>query len=185
MSVRGTGWPRWIAVVGLATVVVLGFCVFRAVSAGKPEVTTDPVESGALHVHDVRAPRSAAQGQAFIDHASSDPAAALAVCTASRAAELAITTSFVDPSLTVDTVYATEFGGLTYYGTNVFRADGVRESSADVWVTDGSDEGLAAVSASARVLSDLPDARNKYGVSAGGGPVLRVQGCSIAHLLSG
>jgi len=175
--------PRWPKVAGWASAALFGLCVLGTIFSGDRATDTDSV-TGILASHDALPPRRDAGAQAFVDLASSDPAAALAQCTVSRAAKTAITASFPDPSLTLDTVYATEFSGLTYYGANVIRPDGQRESSADVWVTDGSEGGLAAVSGSARVLSNLPDGRSRYGVAASEGPVLRAQGCSIARLLS-
>jgi hypothetical protein len=180
---KRAGVPRLLTVVGWAAAALFGIWLLGTSFSGDSAAATDSV-TGILASHDALPPRRDADAQAFVDLASSDPAAALAQCTVSRAAKTAITASFPDPSLTLDTVYATEFSGLTYYGANVIRPDGQRESSADVWVTDGSEGGLAAVSGSARVLSNLPDGRSKYGVSAGEGPVLRAQGCSIARLLS-
>lgn len=180
---KRAGVLRRFTVVGWAAAALFGIWVLGTIVSADRTTDTDSV-TGILASRNALPPRRDPGAQAFVDLASSDPAAALAQCTVSRAAKTAITASFPDPSLTLDTVYATESSGLTYYGANVLRPDGQRESSADVWVTDGSEGGLAAVSGSAQVLSNLPDGRSRYGVSASEGPVLRAQGCSIARLLS-
>ena len=71
--------------------------------------------------------------------------------------------------------------GLVFMAANVLAADGSEVSKGAVWVAkDDKGTGLAALSASAKEASDLPDAADEYKVSESDPAVAKAKQCSVS-----